>query len=110
MERSKVVARVDSKDHSLLTVVSLPTVCPDGVGVLDDELSGGKVRCVVVRHRDAIYRKVITSVSWMYGRSTYKLESKPLGIAWHGVWRVDWVTVWFFVLKVNVTVSPTAAF
>lgn len=41
--------------------------------------------------------------------TNWKLESIPPAMGWHGAANVDWVTVWFLGLKVNVTVSPTEA-
>ena len=39
----------------------------------------------------------------------WKPESAPPDMAWHGAANVDCVTVWFFGLKTNVTVSPVVA-
>jgi len=36
-----------------------------------------------------------------------KPELTPLGIAWHGLAKVDCVTVWFFAINWNWMVSPT---
>jgi hypothetical protein len=38
-----------------------------------------------------------------------KPESNPPASGVHGSFKLDWVIVWFFCWKVNVTVSPTAA-
>jgi len=39
----------------------------------------------------------------------WKPEARPLAILVQGAAKVDWVTVWFFGLKTNVTVSPATA-
>lgn len=45
---------------------------------------------------------------WLSGTGT-KPESKPLTRGEQGVFKDDWVTVWFFCLKVKITVSPGSA-
>lgn len=39
----------------------------------------------------------------------WKPESAPFASGWHGAAKDDCVTVWFFGLKTNVTVSPGVA-
>lgn len=49
LERSKVVAGVDRKDHALLAVVCLAAVCPDRIRAGDCELDDREVSGLVCR-------------------------------------------------------------